>query len=234
MKKPTDTSDDREKGEKPSFSRQDSEQTIITAEISQELKAAVEQLGEANPAVGALIRSNEGAEVLETLSTVALSFVQEYHSAPYPSARQLQSYNLSLTDGANRLFSLTENEQKQRHAVENREQDLEEIRLKLKQELLQKELDLNYEIRLKEMVLQKEVQIQEVQIKGKSLDIIKGRDQRSQYLAAGLSCAVLAIGFWLMNHDQHVLGAGLIATNLVGIAVAFLTERRKKIEERTE
>ena len=85
-------------------------------------------------------------------------------------------------------------------------------------------LELDHE----NMLLKHKVSMSEVAIKQSSLKVLGWQVFRRQTYALTLSLAVLGIGFWLMKNNEPGFGVGLIATNFVGIALAFLHERKKK------
>ncbi|NVZ67102.1 DUF2335 domain-containing protein, partial [Pseudomonas gingeri] len=173
-------------------SKYESEQTIVSGEI----KAAVQHLTESDPSLSALLSE----KVLNTITTVAISSVSEHHSGPYPPARQLRDYNEILPEGASRLFSMTEDEQKHRHFMERRM------------------LELDHE----NMLLKHKVSMSEIAVKESSLKVLGWQVFRRQTYALTLSVAVLGIGFWLMKNNEPGFGVGVIATNFVAIALAFL------------
>lgn len=188
----------------------ESERTIFSAEISQEVTDAVRQLSESNPAIGQLLQSNDGEEAVRDLTTVAISVVKEHHSGPTPSGRQLREYDAIFPDGANRLFSTVEAEQAHRHEMEKKIYDFNMSRLKMQQD----------------------VQLGELNLKKTSLEVVASRDARAQYFAGGLSLIVLGVGAWLIKLNHVEIGAAVIATNFVAIAAVFLTQRFKRSDDK--
>ncbi|WP_397458277.1 hypothetical protein AB3464_25910 [Pseudomonas asplenii] len=190
----------------------ESEQTIVSGEI----KAAVQHLKESDPSLGDLLSSDNGEKVIDTISTLAISIIKEHHSSPYPSSRQLREINQELPDGANRLFTMTESEQKHR-------QDMEQSAQRHRQDMDRQLLELKRE----EFKLQYQISVTEETLKEKSLKVFGWQVFRRQTYALVLSLSVLAIGFWLMQHGEPGLAVTLIAANFVAIALAFLRDRKK-------
>lgn len=205
----TDTPNDNSRTENDSSTHQ-SERTIFSAEINQEVTDAVRQLSESSPAIGQLLKSNDGIEVVRELTTVAISVVKEHHSGPTPSGRQLREYDAIFPNGADRLFKTVESEQAHRQKMELKIFEYNMTRLQLKQDIQLGELDL----------------------KKQSLKVVGERDARSQYFAGGLSTILLIVGMWLIYLGHIEAGVGLIATNFVSIAAVFLTQKWKKADEK--
>lgn len=210
MTNTADTPSDNPRREDNDSTSHESEHTVFSAEISQEITDAVRQLSESNPAIGQLLKSIDGKEAVRELTTVAISVVKEHHSGPTPSGRQLREYNAIFPDGANRLFTTVEVEQAHRHEMEKKIFDYNMSRLQMQQD----------------------VQLGELSLKKTSLQVVADRDARSQYFAGGLSLIVLCVGVWLISLQHVEAGVALIATNFIGIATVFLTQRFKKSEEK--
>ncbi|WP_248769410.1 DUF2335 domain-containing protein [Pseudomonas sp. MWU12-2345] len=177
-----------------------------SGEIVEEVSAALQALGEYDPAISALLNSSQSKATLDAISMVAISIAEERHLAGTLSARQLREYESVVEGGAHLMFELMKNEQTHRHKMEMGMLD----------------------VRKEELTATLNNQATDLTVRSNSLHLIEQRERRGQNIGGALAFGVLVLGGYLIHLGHPEIGAGMIGSTMVAIAAVFVTRRRPK------
>jgi len=184
----------------------ESASTTESGEIVEEVSAALQALGEYDPAISALLKSSQSKATLDAISMVAISIAEERQLAGTLSARQLREYEGVVEGGAHLMFEMMKNEQIHRHKMEMGMLD----------------------VRKEELTATLNNQTVDLTVKSNSLSLIEQRERRGQNIGGGLAFGVLLLGGYLIHLGHPKIGAGMIGSTMVAIAAVFVTRRRPK------
>lgn len=104
----------------------DSKSLDDDVELVEDVRNALAQIEESEetPELGELLKSPETRQHVERMVMSAVAVIEERHSGPLPSPRQLREYEGTLPGGAERIFQMAEREQSHRHVQQAAMNDL--------------------------------------------------------------------------------------------------------------